>query len=96
MDGETHRVVDLTAEREVKAWLRNSVLAPAVSTPLQFLYMAYRVQGGRRSAAEFADVIVHRCAGLRIERLRDKAVVHGVAPRWTPETLAEAIHRRNP
>lgn len=87
--------IDPVVEQEVKSWLRGSVLSPGVSTPLQFLYMAYRVQGGRRSAAEFANVILHACKGLRVEAMRGKAVVHGAAPRWTPESLAAAIRGRN-
>lgn len=70
------------AERDVKSWLRTCHLRPGVSTPVRFLYGAYRAQGGRRSYAEFAGVIVCRCKGLRTATVGGAAVVHGVAPRW--------------
>lgn len=94
MSEQPSKVIDVAHELEVKGWLRSSVLTRSTSTPLKFLYMAYRLQGGRRSASEFADVIVHRCKGLKVTKHEGIIVVHGVAPRWDAGSLTAVIQGR--
>lgn len=94
MSEQPDKVIDVNLELEIKGWLRGSVLSKGTSTPLQFLFMAYRLQGGRRSASEFADVIVHRCKGLKVTKHEGKVVVHGVAPRWDAGSLTAVIQGR--
>lgn len=91
---EARREPSTLAIAEVKSWLRNSILSPAAATPMRFLYMAYRLQGGRWSARDFSDVIVHRCPGIRTEKRGDSTVVFGVAPRWDAESLTRVIQGR--
>jgi len=85
------RPLDEEATREVKRWLRSSVLDRSVSTPMPFLFSAYRAQGGRRSSAEFSDAIVRGCPGLTVRRCRGRMVVDGAAPRWDVETLRRLL-----
>lgn len=85
------RSVAPEAVRDVKRWLVSSVLTRDVATPMKHLYMAYRLQGGRRSAREFGDVIVHRCKGLQVKTFGPVHVVIGVAPRWVKTSLERAI-----
>lgn len=91
---EAGRPRNAEAELDVKAWLRTCVLAAGVSTPMQFLFAAYRLQAGRRTSAEFADAIVRGCPGIAVRRKRGRAVVDGVAPSWNEASLTRAIQER--